>query len=340
MLLASPFFNYRRLLIAVSLSLIFARAPVTANDMTLTENVQRSLQSNSAGLKVLAITWQRTRSTGQPSSDVLKALGYQATALDVLAPNKVRFIWQDGKFYVYFWRKVPQYDLNRNLHPEQPLIDQEQECAFDGAVFYNGARHAESHRGSAGTPVLRIDKLSQILERAPEENLIQFENNYLLHAGYHISLSPKALNGKEGLESLLARALEKGAKVLTVTNTATNGTGDATVDISLADGGKQRYTLDAGQGYIQRRRVEWFPSGVVKLEVECSDFVRPTAGLVSLPKRITAVHFSDSGTDRRPLFSETFTAAEITAERFPDSQFVIKYSKPGSMISDAAMPEA
>ncbi len=108
----------------------------------LTEEMRLALESNANSLSPISVEWERTRTSDLPESTLLATLGYPATALDVLGPEKVQFMWQGGSSYIDYVRHVARLvrgpDDRPVLDENNRLVLQEQEMAFNGRAYFNG----------------------------------------------------------------------------------------------------------------------------------------------------------------------------------------------------------
>jgi hypothetical protein len=114
----------------------------------------------------------------------------------------------------------------------------------------------------------------------------------------------------------------------------------------LSDGKKHQFWLDPALGHAVRRHEVWTDSGALVVASENSDFVKLTDPEIWLPRHCRAEwHTWPWVNEKGPPIREIALVVDIQAKqlkrvRVPPERFMLKYDKPGSLISDARLPGA
>ena len=112
----------------------------------------------------------------------------------------------------------------------------------------------------------------------------------------------------------------------------------------LKDSVTTRFYFDPAMGFAIRRGEELTSSGELVVRSDMSDFVELSASNVWLPKQCKATYYTwytvPDVITAEPLTYEHFTVKELDQERIPMERFSLNYTVPGTIVSDATLPQA
>jgi hypothetical protein len=110
-----------------------------------------------------------------------------------------------------------------------------------------------------------------------------------------------------------------------------------------SEGTRFRFCLDPQLGCAQRYREERNAAGQLLCRSEARDFVQSRTGLW-LPRVCEVEYFSwpsiPQDVSSTAIMHKTFTVSKISHDRLPVARFVLRYSLPGTAVSDWSHPEA
>jgi hypothetical protein len=295
-----------------------------------------SLTRNARDLGPLTLTWERTRRSELSTQEVLARIKYPKTAVEFVEPVRVRFAWQDDKYRVYYWRRVPQMDSDFKVRVDKPMTTQESEIAFDGNKFYGGTG-LEAAKAQKMAPVLGIDSIKRFAERHSDSPIVR--PDYFLHAGFRLPDRP-ADHLDPAAASVPLHLVRKGAEVSAVGSESVDGKEYDTLELRTPER-RIRFHLDRDMSFAVRRRTEWNVKGELAVRCDCRDFVRAGDSGPWLPTTVTVVWHTWDETlagacTRGPLFQETFRVQGADRKPMPRDHFVLKYDVPGTYVSDAS----
>jgi hypothetical protein len=302
------------------------------------ETIRAALESNAKALSPIAASWERTRSSDLSPPRFLAVLKYPSGEL--LARWKCRFMWDNGRFYSSEQARLPRFDQRPDgtsvESTTKPLDDYDGETTFDGKSRYNGTKGS-----SFPAPILSIDPLESLMKRQPEVRFIS--TDFFRELGFHIPDRPSEYAVKAPAKSLPLYLIERGATVSKVEHRDVGGTSCTMILLQNQDGLVQ-FTLDNEKNYAVRERVERTRSGEPAAKVTCSDFEQvPESGLW-MPRQVGIEWHIWPGVLDRPLkdvvIRETYAISSLTSEPIPPEQFVLRYDKPGTAVSDGNLPGA
>jgi hypothetical protein len=297
------------------------------------DKIREALEANVKSLSPLTLTWERTRASDLPVARLLPTLKRQPTELDFMTPVKTRFRWQGGQFLLLYTTSRPQVkEVGGNwvLDPDRPLAEMKQEISFDGEAIYNGNPNPDQ-------PVITIDKIERTASIMA--NVAMTRQDYLREAGYILPDFPPELRDKQPPRSALLGLIGGGAKVIRVGQEPIDGAPMATVELQSGDQ-QIRFYLDPAMNYAIRRREARLKSGELAQLSNCTEFTRLARSGLWLPKRIEVTWNwrPEAPTLVKPrLLTETYKVSELSDDPIPESEFVLKYEKPGSLIADSRL---
>jgi len=235
------------LLIGTAIGLVGQRSAVAEDGIG--PELRKALEENAAALSPLTVTWERTRASEFPEETVLSVAGMPPTGREFMAPERVRFMWQDGKFYCYFWRHMPQGDADGNVLTDKPLQVQEQEISCDLEAFYSGNPNRRLGE-DLGDPLIIIDPIAKMVEEESMAKICRAE--YLYVAGFRLPVTPEQLTS-EAPKALLLEFLQQGGKFTQATIEEIDGDSHTAVELTK-DGQRHRFVLDPQRGHALRRQ--------------------------------------------------------------------------------------
>jgi hypothetical protein len=302
----------------------------------LNPEIRQALEQNATALSPLTVSWKRVRKSEFPEQKVLSAVGLADTALEFMAPEKVRFMWQGGKFYSCIWRNMPELDKDGHMLKAKNVIEIPQETSFDLEKYYNGNPEPQGTNKPADG-VIQIDFIKKIAEEKSSARICYAE--YLYLAGFQLPATPHQLMA-EAPQALSLAFLNGGGKVTEIATEQIDGSPMTAVGITK-DGQRSRFVFDPARHYALRRRTITYETNDTSATTDCQDFIKLPNSHLWLPRRFEiAQNYPKATGPGKPLFTETMTVTEIHNDPIPDAQFVLNYTKPGTHISDATLPGA
>jgi hypothetical protein len=322
------------LLCVVSPLLVGPTGTARAQD-ELPGQVRQALEQNGRALSPLTVTWRQERASDFPEAKVLSVMGLPATARDFLAPEKVRFQWQDGKFYSYTWAPTVQVGQDGKALTDKPPLVQELERSFDGRAWYNGNPNQIEGKVS-GKPMIMIDTAEKLIKDDRAGRL--YQANYLSYAGFDMPVSVQDLQSRPP-QVVLLMDLDRGGRLGRVRTEDREGAAQLVAEL-VKDGRRQEFTFDPAMNYALRRRIIFDAAGAAQESTECRDFVCLSGPDHWLPRVIETAYYFPATGPKQPLFRQTIRVLEIDNKPIPPEQFVLVYRKPGSYVADATLPGA
>jgi len=167
-----------------------------------------------------------------------------------------------------------------------------------------------------------------------------FQPTYFYEAGYELPTTFGSL--RDPPQSLVLYLLGKGATLAGIETAADQFSGCLVVGLTNGDR-RFRFCLDPALGYAVRYREDRNSTGQLVRRSESSDFVECRKGLW-LPRSCGVDNFTwltiPSEITKESLVRTTFAVSAISPDVVPAERFVLRYTVPGTTVSDASMPEA
>jgi hypothetical protein len=314
-------------------------AAVRAEPAGLPEETRRALEENARKLGSLTVAWERTRRSDFPEAEFLAKAHYAPVDRGILAPFKSRYIRQEGMFYVLSEWMIPHIEMRDGIKPAvnrtTPLRPSQHEITFDGKAVYFGNPLKQQDA------FLNIDPIEKMAAKIPKAHLDQ--QFYLKEAGFLVPETPVELRDGVPARSALLSLIADGARVEGVGPERVDGVEMQAVDLATADR-RVRFTLDPSKNFAVRRRVERTKSGDLAVAVDASDFAKLPKSSLWLPRRIEveshALPEAPGLLTSQKFLVESYKVTELHDDPAPPGQFMLKYDKPGTYITDGTLPGA
>jgi hypothetical protein len=329
-----------RLFRLVALVLVAAgawcRPAVARAQAEIPPEVRQALERNARSFAPITLKLEKQRTVPQPPTSLTKVL--LETDPTFLKPYSYEYVSQDGRCYAHAkewsvtWSEVPGPDRGK-----KKLIPRWSELAWDGKSAYRGAEYLEPKILS----ILPIEKV----DSDPEfKNAMWYVlDDYFVMTGIALPFFMKEL--PEGPQSEVLRLLNGDGRVTeTRVERLAGGTDHFVVELLSGDKKKHRFWLDPSMGHAVRRHEVWAASGALAVVMDNSDFVKLTGPELWLPRHCHAVWHSWPWIADKPS-PEVGAVTDIQATQLeranvPPEKFVLRYDKPGTLISDARLPGA
>jgi hypothetical protein len=307
-------------------------------DSQLPGELARTFECNAALLSPLEIVWQRRHVS--PHGDVLMGmLGYPDWVQhEFFAPITYTFRWQDGMVYEFLdgmhADRVPK-------SPDEPVkaVPYQLERAFNGAKVYEGSpeRHSVATRR---IPTLVIDSRTSPKVIRPDVRF--FPPRYLYDTGYWIPTRFDEL-GRD-VEHLIPHLLSQGARIASVRQVSAEGADCLEVTVEEARF-LTSFLLDRERAWAVRQRTQIVrESGQTARVLKCAEFQKVREPSLWLPRQCEITHYTCDPKlplpPAQPLYQETVRVVAIGAARMAPEKFKLVYTRAGTLVSDATLPEA
>lgn len=317
----------------------------------LPPEVRQALQNNVQALSPISVSWTEQLASDMPVQDWLKMVNDESY-VDEFELVRATYAWQDGMSYSHVWQNkaditdVAFLDANGEVRtrPDAKLdnlprmvIHEERACDLK-RVFVGTFEEATT--GTAMVPVLFVDSFD-----APKiyasETYIFFDPLYFREAGF--VLPRTAGMHRSGAKSLPLALIEEGARVTKVEEMFLDGQKCVLLELEDKDL-RKRFWLDPTRGHAVCRREFVMRSGQVAEVSRMTDFAKFEKPDIWLPKRCDVVYYTwptiPEVVTEKPLARRTFVVRGIDKKAIPVERFCLKYTMPGTDISDSTLPQA
>ncbi len=293
------------------------------------EPVRQALEANARSLNPITIAWERTRTSDLPRPRALTIVGDETSSF--FLPNKSRFMWDNGRFYVQTVHLSRLATDPTDASPNKTLSD----VAFDGQKRYALTKFHENR----SDPLVIIDTPTTLSILSPRSRFL--EADFFYETGFHFPERAEDYIAKRpAIISLPLYLIEQGARVIEVGREEVDGV-SCTALVLRSETAGYRFLLDPMKNYAVRRRVETSPSGEVARRAHCSDFTRLPGSGLWMPRKVEVGWHTWLKALPKPVkeavVRETYLVSEIKSEPIPPAQFVLKDFKPSTVVSDGTI---
>lgn len=358
------------LVLLVVLALCAYAQSLSGQEVRLSDEIRDVLAQNAAELSPITVSSTSQYRSSLPQEEVIEKLKMHVTSDYVFIEKPRRMIWQDGK--IYCWRREfdpsnPNGQAYEDSFDGQILYGGSPDATFNGTsqpIFSKDSlsRLAKTKPNARYWNVAYFDQIGlNVPARVKDlhDNKSGSEVLLLLEGGARLSGFEKVdLDGREVTRIELTadnpewRAAEKRdpvevEKLLRLSFQPEHVIKQELETIRLARELPEHrayvFYLDPMVNYAVRRREELYEDGTLLLQVNNKDFKQLKGRDVWLPRSSTADYYTWTtipGTYfKSPVLSHVVEVSEFRLDRVPDEQFVLNYTKPGTIILDHTAPE-
>ena len=285
------------------------------------DKVVRDLDSNTAGVRQLSVSWERSRSSKLALDDLLKLIATPDDK-DFFLPEFNTVIYQQGKI----WRNRTSKDWS-----DGRLYDRNDDHAFDGKLLY----FSDSTREF---PVIGILDLDYLATRNSDNFVFYCE--FLEAAGYKVYNRFGTIH--QPPESELLHLVNHGAEVTGIRLDNVETSTCLSVIVTTQEG-RVAFWLDVDKQYAVRKRVSYNYLGKKLTTTVNSEFAEINSPHVWLPKRSVVSHYTwptiPDNISSDPIVLTDIVVKDLSQKVWPPERFVINATRPGSFVMDSR-PEA
>jgi hypothetical protein len=329
-----------------------AFAPTTAR-AEIPPEVRQALQDNVRALSPITVVWEERRGSELSVHAWLRKIKASPLGVDSFLPKTITYCWQDGMSYSsVFETKVDLSNavivddaekMKIRIKPgvnldKLPRVGEDHETACNLEDLFRGTGK-ETLAGTAGLPSFNVDPIDDPKIYPPDGRV--FSPTYFYEAGF--VLPDTIAKQKVGARSLPLALIDEGATVIKAEEVSLDG--HVSFLIELEDKGRRkRFYFDPSREFAVHRREELTPAGQRLVVAQMRDFVRFHNPDIWLPKRCD-VNYHTWRTNpemitEKPLTYERFVVQKIEKEPIPVERFTLHYTMPGTLVSDASIPQA
>lgn len=305
----------------------------------LPADIRTHLEANASLLDPIQLVWKQVRTSAIDQSALMKLIRYPDYAkIDFFAEVGIEYKWQGGMAYELF-RSLKADRIPKSVDDNIKIIPFESEAAFDRHKVYTGT--AEAGRKAAGRyPILHIDQIADPKLSPPDQRI--FKAEYLLHSGYYPPQLFKELG--QGMQHVVVRIVDDGGRLVSVDNVLVDARKCVQIKLETPEY-TYTFVLDSQMDYALRRRIDVAKStGETTRIVECDDYRKVREPSLWLPYKCRVTYFTWETilpeVKRQSLVTEIFEVESIDTAAISAEKFVLKYSTPGSFVSDASLKES
>jgi len=317
-----------------------ARSLIAGETVRLPDEFRTQLQANVAILSPIEVVWKRQRESTIGKSELMAKIKYKEfVKYEFFAEFSFIDRWQDRMMYEFLEQPVAD---RLPAHPTDPvkIIPLHVETAYDLDHVYIG--DGERLRRAPGRyPHLQIDRGSDPKFAKPSIRVL-FRSDYLREVGYWTP-SICAELGRPASHIIL-HLLDSGATLTSVRRVFIDNI--ECVEVKLEEPKLiHLFLLEPDKAYALRRHTEIVKnSGQTARVVECRDYQNVKAPSLWLPKRCQIDYYTWETIfptcSHEPIVNETLSLDSVATARMPTTMFVLKYSTPGTFVTDFTAPKA
>lgn len=316
---------------ALSGAIVFGRH-VTAED--LPADVRAALEANEESLNPIELTWDRTRQSRLGQRALMKVFEWPDYArIDFFAKTTVVFRWQDGMQYQLTEGQIA-HKVPKKPTDQVKIVPYGWERAFNGSNIYVGEAE-EARLAFNSLPSMTVDSLRNPKHQKPDNHL--FRPDFLSAAGYWVPERFSDLG--EQLQHSILHLIESGGTIASVAEIAADGGTPLLRVVIDYNSLRHVFDLDPAKGYAVRRREDTVLDTGEKARVVILEDLRQVGDLpLWLPWQCKTAHYTwasvGTGYDNDPIVDETLTLTKLSTERMPIEYFMLKYTTPGTLVTD------